>query len=263
MGHVTSKDGTGIAYEAAGHGSPVILVDGALGHRRFMGMSSLAARLARHLRAVAYDRRGRGDSGDTQPYSVEREIDDIAALIEVVGGPVNLYGFSSGAVLALAAAARLGESTVAKLALHEPPFNDDGEVSRDEFATFARRMRDLLDGGAHDDAVAFFLSGMVPPDALEDMKGSPDWKLMVDVAPTLAYDNVLMGDGAVPVETARMASMPTLVLDGDESEEFRHLAADALAAEMPRAVRMTIGGQSTLVPPDVLAPILHGFFDHR
>jgi pimeloyl-ACP methyl ester carboxylesterase len=263
MGHVTSKDGTRIAYEAAGHGSPVILVDGALGHRRFMGMSSLAARLARHLRAVAYDRRGRGDSGDTQPYSVEREIDDIAALIEEVGGPVNLYGFSSGAVLALAAAAKLGESKVAKLALHEPPFNDDGAASREEFATFARRTRELLDAGAHGDAVAFFLSDMIPPDVLEEMKGTPDWKLMVDVAPTLAYDNVLMADGSVPVEPARRASMPTLVLDGDESEEFRRLAADAVAAEMPRAVRMTIGGQTTLVPPDVLAPILHGFFDHR
>jgi pimeloyl-ACP methyl ester carboxylesterase len=263
MPHVTSRDGTRIAYEAVGHGPPAILVDGALAHRAFGGMMTLAELLGRDHRAVAFDRRGRGDSGDAHPYSVDREIDDIGVLIDAVGGPVHLYGFSSGVALALRAAATLGESKVAKLALHEPPFNDDDPASREEFATFAGRIRDLLDAGAPGDAVALFLSDMVPPDALEDMKESPEWKVMVDVAPTLAYDNTVMGDGAVPVEAARMASMPTLVLDGDQSDAFRHAAADALAAAMPRAVRMTIGGQGMLVPPETLAPILRGFFDHR
>lgn len=262
MANVTSRDGTSIAYERRGQGDPAILVDGALGYRSFMGMTSLASKLANRFTTIAYDRRGRGDSGDTPPFAFEREIDDIDALIDTVGGPVHLYGFSSGAVLAMRAAASLGESRVEKLALWEPPFNDAGEVSRKEFATFTRRIRDLLDAGADDDAVRFFLSDMVPPDVLEDMRESPEWKLMVDVAPTLAYDNVVMGDGAVPVEAARMASMPTLVLAGDESPEFKRLAADQLAAEMPRAVRMTVGGETTLVRPEVLAPILGGFFDH-
>jgi pimeloyl-ACP methyl ester carboxylesterase len=263
MRHVTSRDGTRIAYEAVGDGPPVILVDGALAHRAFRGMTTLAQLLGRDHRAVAYDRRGRGDSGDTPPYAVEREIEDIAALIDAVGGPVFLYGFSSGVALALQAAASLGESMVAKLTLHEPPFNDDGQASRDGFATFVRRMRSLLDAGADGDAVALFLSGMVPPDVLEEMRTSPEWKVMVDVAPTLAYDNALMGDGAVPLEAARMASMSTLVLDGDQSDAFRREAADALAAAMPRAMRTTLGGHTTLVPPEVLAPILRGFFDHR
>jgi pimeloyl-ACP methyl ester carboxylesterase len=258
MPYVTSRDGTKIAYEEAGKGIPVILVDGALGHRGFMGMTPLADELAAGLHVWSYDRRGRGESGDTPPYAVEREIEDIEALGAEAHGPICLYGFSSGAVLALRAAAAMGER-VSKLALLEPPLNEDDEASKREFAAFREHLSGLLAAGRRGDAVAYFLAGMVPPDVLEGMRGTPEWTQMEDVAHTLAYDNFVMGDGAVPLAAARAAKRPTLVLDGSDSPDFKHVAADALAAAMPHAVRMTIGGQSTLVPPDVLAPILKGF----
>ena len=259
MPHVTSRDGTKIAFEESGQGPVVILIDGAMGYRRYMGMMPLATELGGDFRAVADDRRGRGDSDDTQPYAVDREIEDIEALIEEVGGPVRLYGFSSGAVLSLRAAAKLGE-WVARLAVLEPPFNDDDDASKKEFREFTERMNELLAVDRRGDAVAFFLADMLPPDVLEGMKASPEWKLMEAVAPTLAYDNEVMGDGAVPTDAAQAATIPALVLDGGESPEFRHAAADALASAMPHAERRTIEGHATLLPPEVLAPALKEFF---
>jgi pimeloyl-ACP methyl ester carboxylesterase len=259
MPYVTSRDGTKIAFEESGQGPVAILVDGAMGHRGYMGMTPLAAELAGDLRVVAYDRRGRGDSGDTQHYAVDREIEDIEALIAEVGGPVCLYGFSSGSVLALRAAAKLADR-VAKLALLEPPLNPDDDASKQEFKEFTEHMAELLEAGRRGDAVAFFLADMLPPEVLEGMKESPEWKLMEGVAPTLAYDNVVMGDGSVPTEAVTAATMPALVLDGGESDEFRHAAADALAAAMPHAERKTLEGHGTLVPPEVLAPVLKEFF---
>jgi pimeloyl-ACP methyl ester carboxylesterase len=259
MSQVTSKDGTEIAYERSGQGSAVILVDGAMGYRDHMGMKPLAAELAKNFTTIVFDRRGRGESGDTQPYAVEREIEDIEALIDEVGDSVYLYGFSSGSVLALKAAARLS-GKVMKLALLEPPLNEDDAQSRQKFKERSDHMARLLEDGKNGDAVEFFLSDMLPPEVLEGMKQSPDWKVMEGVAPTLAYDNVVMGDGSVPTEAARAATMPTLVLDGGESPEFKHAVADALADAMPHAERKTLEGQITLVPSEILAPVLTEFF---
>jgi pimeloyl-ACP methyl ester carboxylesterase len=259
MPYVTSKDGTKIAFEEVGQGPTAILVDGAMAYRAFHGMSSLAAELASNFKTITYDRRGRGESDDTLPYAVDREIEDIDALIDELGGPAHLYGFSSGSVLALRAAAKLAEK-VTRLVVLEPPFNEDDDAPKKEFRDFSDRMAELLAADRRADAVAFFLADMVPSDVLEGMKESPEWTLMEAVAPTLAYDNLVLGDGAVPNDAAKAATMPSLVLDGGESEGLKHVAADALAAALPNSERRTLEGQGTLVPPEVLAPVLKEFF---
>jgi pimeloyl-ACP methyl ester carboxylesterase len=177
----------------------------------------------------------------------------------MVGGRASVYGFSSGAVLALRAAAALADKVV-KLAVLEPPFNPDDDRSKSEFAEFCQRMADLLREGRHGDAVEFFLADMLPPEVLEGMKGTPAWQAMERVAPTLAYDNAVLGDGAVPIEVARAVRVPALVLAGGDSLDFKLTAADDLAAALPDARRLNLDGQTTLVPPEVLAPVLTAFF---
>jgi pimeloyl-ACP methyl ester carboxylesterase len=260
MPYVASRDGTRIGYERTGRGPVVILIDGALGYRGYRGGRPLAEALSADFSVIAYDRRGRGESTDRQPYAVEREIEDIEALIAESGWPVGLYGFSSGSVLALRAAAALGPDRVAKLAVLEPPFGGDDDRSRQEFGEYCQQMEDLLKAGRRGDAVAFFLQDMLPPVVLDDMKQSPDWVVLKAVAPTLAYDNQVMGDGAVPAGIAAAVAVPSLVLDGGESPDFKHAAADALARALPRAHRRTLAGETTLVPPEVLAPVLTAFF---
>jgi pimeloyl-ACP methyl ester carboxylesterase len=235
MAEVISRDGTRIAFEKAGEGPALILVDGALGYRAHWGQRPLAAALADRFAVYAYDRRGRGESGDTLPYAVEREIEDIEALIAEAGGSAYLYGVSSGAALALKAAAALGAATVPGLALYEPPYNSDDEESKQEFARYAQQMAELLGANLRGDAVAFFLADMLPAEALEGMRRSPDWPILEAVAPTLAYDNAVMGDGAMPAAAAGAATMPALVLGGSESPDFLREAVEALARAMPRA----------------------------
>lgn len=258
MPHIISKDGTRIAYEKMGDAPVIILIDGAMGHRGHFGGRALAKELSKDFTVIAYDRRGRGDSTDTLPYSVDREIEDIEALIDKSGAPVNLYGFSSGAVLALRAAAKLKK--VAKLAVLEPPFGDDDDQSKKDFRKDFNHLTDLLNNNQKSEAVSFFLRDMVPPEALNGMKQSPGWSAMVAVAHTLAYDYEVMGDGAVPRKIAATVSIPTLILDGGESPEFKHVAANAMAGAIRNARRKTIEGQMTSVPPSVLAPILKQFF---
>jgi len=257
---VISKDGTTIAFDQSGEGPAVILVDGALAYRAHWGQRLLAAELANHFTVYAYDRRGRGESSDTLPYAVEREIEDIEALIEEAGGPVYLYGSSSGAVLALKAAAKLGPARVLKLALYEPPFNSDDDDAIQEFALYKKRMAELLEASKHGDAVAFFLADVLPAEMIEGMRHSPDWPILEALAPTLAYDNAVMGDGSVPAEAAKAATMPALVLDGSESPDFMHEAAETLARAMPHAERKTLEGQTHAVSPEILAPLLEKFF---
>lgn len=259
MSTIISKDGTSIAYEKTGQGPSVILIDGAMGHRGHFGGRALAEELSTSFTVITYDRRGRGESTDTLPYSVEREIEDIDALIEFVKAPVNLYGFSSGAVLALRAAATLG-TKVAKLAVLEPPFGDDDEPGKRAFQKDFDHLKELLKDDKRSDAVSFFLKDMVPPEILNGMKQSPGWAAMVAVAPTLAYDYAVMGDGALPTKIAAAVKIPTLILDGANSPEFKHIAANAMAGAMLNAKRTTFEGQVTSVPPNVLAPVLSEFF---
>ena len=261
MKNVISKDGTRIAFEKTGQGPAVILVDGAMGYREYFGGRPLAAELSKEFTVYTYDRRGRGESTDTQPYAVEREIEDIEALIDEAGGSVYLYGFSSGTVLALKAAGKLGANKVVKLALYGPPLNSDDDKAKQDFAQYAKRMAELLEANKRGDAVAFFLADMMPAEMIEGMRQSPEWPVMEAVAPTIAYDNAVMGDGSLPVEDTKAATMPALVLDADESPSFIHEAADALAKAMPKTQRKTLEGQMHLALPEALAPVLAAFFN--
>ena len=191
---------------------------------------------------------------------MDREIEDIATLIEVVGAPVSLYGFSSGAVLALRAAAALGSSKVARLAVLEPPFDVDSDQARRQFREYEQQMSRLLEEGKPSEAVAFFLQDMLPSEVLEGMRQSPDWATMVAVAHTLAYDNEVMGDGVVPAAVAAAVTVPALVLVGGDSPDFKHAAADTLARALPHAQSRTLHGQTTVVPAEDLAPVLAEFF---
>jgi pimeloyl-ACP methyl ester carboxylesterase len=170
-----------------------------------------------------------------------------------------LYGTSSGAVLALKAAAKLGRARVTKLVLYAPPLSF-GEEAIEEFAQYTQKMNELLKANQPGDALALFLADMMPPDALEEMRQSPQWTSMEAVAHTLAYDNAIMGDGALPTDAARKASMPTLIMDGSEGADFIHEAAEGLAKAMPHARRATHEGQTHGAAPEVLAPILVEFF---
>lgn len=259
MEKVISKDGTAIAFERSGKGPAVILVDGALCARTFGPARPLAALLAAQFTVFTYDRRGRGESGDTQAYEVEREIEDIEALIEAAGGSAYLYGVSSGAVLALKTAAKLGPDRVPKLALCQAPLSF-GDEAKEEFAQYSQRVAELLEANQPGEALAFFLADMMPAEMLEGLRQSPEWPIMEALAPTLAYDNAVMGDGSLPVEAAQAATMPTLILDGGESPAFLHDAAEALAEAIPQVQRKTLEGQGHQVAPEALAPVLVAFF---
>ena len=262
MKTVTSKDGTTIAFDRSGQGPAVILVDGALQYRAFdQGMAELADLLSKHFTVYHYDRRGRGDSGDTQTYELEREIEDIEALIDEAGGSASLYGISSGAALALEAALALG-SKVKKLVMYEPPYNDEA-TARKSWKEYRQKLRELVVTGRKGDAVGLFmmLVGM-PAEHLEGMRQNPMWPLWEAVGPSLLYDAVAMGEEAsIPTKRAARIAVPTLVMDGGGSEwSFMHTTAVALAEAIPNVQHRSLEGQTHEVDSKVLAPILIEFF---
>jgi pimeloyl-ACP methyl ester carboxylesterase len=259
MGEVQSRDGTTIAYERTGDGPPVVMVDGALSHRRLGPMARLAEPLAADFAVFTYDRRGRGESGDTPPYAVAREIEDLQAVIGASGGSAAVFGLSSGAALALEAAA--GGVPMSKLALYEPPYS----LEPDEDAAYVERLSELLAAGRNGDAVEWFLANAgVPPEALADMREQPEWPLFEAVAPTLAYDHAVLGDGAVPRERAARITVPALVANGGESPDFFAQAARATAAAIPGARHRVLDGQAWgRYDPAALAPLLEDFLSSR
>jgi pimeloyl-ACP methyl ester carboxylesterase len=259
--HVTSRDGTRIAYDTWGKGPAVILVNGALSERS--SNSELAQLLATQFTVYSYDRRGRGESTDTQPYSVKREIEDVEALIDSAGGSAYVYGQSSGASLALQAAAALG-GKVRKLAIYEAPYSD-AEGAAKEGKEFRVKLDALLAANRRAEAVTQFLKFVgAPDDAIEKMKASPAWPGMVAMAPTIAYDCDVVGDDrSVPVGIAAKVKSPTLVMDGGASlgpMPFMRPTADTLARTIPGAQRRIVEGQAHDVSAKVLAPILLKFF---
>jgi pimeloyl-ACP methyl ester carboxylesterase len=259
--HVTSRDGTRIAYDTWGNGPALILVNGALADRS--GNAELAQLLAGQFKVYSYDRRGRGDSSDTKPYSVKREIEDIEALIDRAGGSAYVYGKSSGASLALQAAAALGDK-IKKLAVYEAPYSD-AEGAAKEWKEFAAKLNGLLIADRRADATTQFLKFSGAPDeVLAKLKASPAWPGMVAMAPTLTYDIAVLGDDrAVPVGIAAKVKAITLVMDGGASLEplpFMRPTADKLARTIPGAQRHIVEGQSHDVSPKSLAPILLKFF---
>lgn len=261
METVRSRDGTTIAYDRRGSGPPVVLVGGALSDRR--GAAALSETLAPRLTAVAYDRRGRGDSTDTPPYAVEREIEDLAALIEAIGPPAFVFGHSSGAVLSLRAAD--AALPISRLAVYEPPFIIDD--SRPPLPPeYDSHLDELIAGGRNDDAVAYFLrTGPLVPDAvIARSRESPAWAGLTAMAPTIAYDNRVMGDtmagDAAPLARFASVAVPTLVLAGGASPGFMRNGAAALAAVLPDATSRILEGQTHGAAPERLAPVLLDFF---
>ncbi|MES2960189.1 MAG: alpha/beta hydrolase [Pseudomonadota bacterium] len=261
MHAVASRDGTRIAYDKRGEGPALILVSGALSERS--SNLELVQLLATHFTVYSYDRRGRGDSTDTKPYSVQREIEDVEALIDRAGGSAYVYGKSSGASLALQVASALG-GKVKKLALYEPPYSE-APGAANEWKAFRAQLDRLLAAGRRDEAITLFMKFVGAPDeVVAKMKASPAWTGMVAMAPTLAYDNAVLGeDRSVPVALATKVRAITLVMDGSASVglmPFMRPTADKLAKAIPGAQRLVVDGQAHDVSSKALAPILLKFF---
>ena len=257
----TSSDGTKIAFDRLGDGPPVIVVGGQLCDRALTRPT--AEELAKRFAVFNYDRRGRGDSGETAPSTVEREIEDLGALIGEVGGTASVYGHSSGAALALHAAA--GGLPIAKLVLHEPPYNPDDEEERRISREYAQKLATILSEGRLGDAVELCLTTIgMPPDAVEGMRHTPRWAELEAMAPTLAYDSEIMGDldtgGMVPTELVGRVTNESLVLVGGASPAWMIDVSRQVAAALPNGRHRVLEGQEHVVPPEVLVPVLIEFF---
>jgi pimeloyl-ACP methyl ester carboxylesterase len=255
--YVTSKDGTTIAFDRLGEGPPVVLVSGGSVDRS--SNAGLADQLVGGFTVFNYDRRGRGPSGDTEPYAIEREIEDIDAVIAAAGGKAGLYGSSSGAVLALKAAA--AGSAVSKLALWEPPYIVDDSRPKPPADT-ASIYRQMVAEGRRGDAVEFFMTKVVglPDEFAAFAKTQPWWPFQEALAHTLAYDAEIMGDYSMPANEVALVNVPTLVLDGGASFDFLGATAAALARALPNGRRQSLEGQEHNVDPAVLGPALAEFF---
>ena len=260
MNTLTSHDGTTIAYDKHGEGPALILVDGALTVHSSGSASGLTRLLAPRYTVYGFDRRGRGGSGDTLPYAVDREIDDIEALIDRAGGPALLYGHSSGGPLAMRAAVRLGRK-VTGIAMYEPPYNND-PGAQESWSQYLRQLKEALTAGRRGDAVALFMRFVgTPAERVDAMRRAPFWPGMEAVAPTLAYDHAaILGEPwSVPAELAMRVSVPALVMAGDASLPFMPDAARVLSQAIPQGQLRTLEGQTHEVNPDVLAPVLTEF----
>jgi len=259
---VTSRDGTPIAFDLLGDGPPVIVVCGALCDRALMRPT--AEELAKHFTVFNYDRRGRGDSGDTAPYAVEREIEDIGALIVEAGGTVSVYGHSSGAGLVLHAAAH--GLPIAKIVLHDPPYTPDGdEEARRISLEYGETLKATLSEDRRGDAVELFMTRVgMPQEMVEGMRHTPRWAKLEAIAPTLAYDSEVMGDigrdGTIPVDQASRVTVPAFVLTGGADYPWMTDVGRRLADAMPNGRHRILEGQEHVVPPEVLVPVLAEFF---
>jgi pimeloyl-ACP methyl ester carboxylesterase len=265
MRTVHSKDGTKIAFDRTGEGPAVILVHGAIEYRGFdQGTARLAELLAQRFTVFHYDRRGRGESTDTQPYAVAREIEDLEALIDAAGGSAFVYGISSGASLAMEAAIELG-GKIKKLVMYEPPYNDD-ENARQAWKNYTRALKELLVADRRGDAVALFMKYIgTTDDQIDEFRHALVWPIFEAIAPTLAYDHIaILGeDASIPIERAARVAVPTLIMVGGASFPFMHTTAKALAEAIPNAKQRTLEGQTHEVSPEALAPELMEFFAAR
>jgi pimeloyl-ACP methyl ester carboxylesterase len=263
MNTITSSDGTKIVFDRIGTGPAVVLVDGALCSRTAGPNGPLAALLANRFTVYTYDRRGRGESGDTAPYTVEREVEDLAALINEAGGSIALYSISSGAALALEAAN--SGLPVTKLAVYEAPFVVD-DTRPPVPADFVAQLDRMIAEDRRGDAVKAFMSSGVrlPAMVVSLMRLLPAWTRLKGVAHTLPYDMRIMGDtqGGKPLPADRWAAVtvPTLVIDGGKSPQWMRNGMQALADVLPNAQHRTLAGQTHLVKAKALAPVLTEFF---
>jgi pimeloyl-ACP methyl ester carboxylesterase len=265
MPAVTSRDGTSIAYETRGSGPPLILVDGAFCHRGMGPMPDLARHLERHFTVILYDRRGRGASGNGAPWAIAREVEDLAALVEASGESAALFGISSGAVLALDAAA--SGLPVSKVAVYEPPLIVDAtrEPVPDEIVPSMKRL--LAEGNRAEMVKRFMRLVGAPGFVIAIMRLMPNWKKLLEVAHTLPYDLSLLhglqsGRGLPEGRWAGVAA-PCLVIDGGKSPQWMRNGAEALSALLARSTYKTLPGQTHMVKSKVLAPALIEFLGTR
>src|SRR5215468_99648 len=260
MPAVTSSDGTTIGYDVQGSGPALVIVDGALTARKSDSKSELMDALSAQLTVASYDRRGRGESGDTAPYSVAREIEDLAAVIGRVGGAAALYGHSSGGCLALEAALALGTGTVSKLAMYEAPYDDDPAM-RAAWQAYLTDLGAALAEGRNGDAAALFMAFVgMPAEQIAAMRAAPFWAGIEAIAPTLAYDHTtLLADRSVPVGRASQIAVPTLLMYGEKGAPFMAESARTLQQAIPGAGLRGLAGQDHNVSPQALAPALAAF----
>lgn len=227
MNTATSHDGTTIAYDVMGDGPPLVSITGATCFRRFKPVAADAKTFSSKFRVINYDRRGRGDSTDTAPWSLEREIEDIDAMIDALGGRACLYGHSSGAVLALHAAHALGEK-VQSTVLYDASWVAD-QAERESYATLRAEVDSLLDAGRNAAALRRFLIEIGMPRAFVTMLPlMPGWRTMVELAPTLRYDMALTAD-LPPLDVAAGVATPLHVLVGERSPASLHAVARMVA----------------------------------
>lgn len=256
MQSVISKDGTKIAYEKKGAGPVIILVLGAL-NKRGSG-KKLTEQLTDHFTVVSYDRRGRGDSTNTLPYTTDKEVEDLEALIDDLGGSSYLYGHSSGAVLALLAAQKLG-SKVSGLALYELPYNANTEAQKAAKA-YSKTLKQLINEDKRGEAVTLFIKPFgVTDKQLAAMQHMPMWKGLTSLAPTLVYDTVELME-QYPHIDLKDIKVPTLVMYGTASPAFMAETANSLLQTLPHATLQPLENQTHDVKAEVLAPHLVSFF---
>ncbi len=257
MRSAISADRTRIAFDQTGQGPPVILVVGAFNDRSTG--APLAKALESHLTVLNYDRRGRGASGDTQPYAVEREVEDLDALIREAGGAARMFGYSSGAILALEAAAR--GLNITKLALYDPPFIVGTDIPRPP-KDLARELARLVASGRRGEAVELFQTKMVriPEQVVAQLRQAPFRPALEAIAHTLVYDASILGDQELPMAQLRSIKAPTLVVYGGEGPTFLGNSAKALAMALPDGHVRALDGQTHDIVPAALAPVLMEFF---
>ena len=260
----TSRDGTTIAFTKRGSGPPLIIVDGAFCYRENGPATELASRLAQHFTVLTYDRRGRGKSGDTAPYTAEREVDDLRALAREAGTAPFVVGISSGGALILQAVANGVD--VKKIALYEPPYLADGNGPR-LFEEATNRLQSLLSAGDRGGAVRFFMT---------DVYGAPRafvfampflmpnaWKRNKMVVHTVPYDLAILADRSVLNERRSSISVPTLVIGGEKSPKELHDAVKAVANALPDGQSRYLPGQDHNISSGALAPVLIEYFGAR
>lgn len=255
MEKIESIDGTVIAFDQIGDGPPIIVVAGAACDRAID--VPIAEALANHFTVLNYDRRGRGESADTPPYSVDREIEDIEVLLRAAGGSASVLGLSSGAVLAAEAAA--SGLPINTLIMWEPPFSTDPDGPR-RAAEYSGRLADLLAAGRRGDALAHFMKQVgIPDEMIAGIRQSPYWHVGLGLAHTLAYDATIMGDNTIPADRFGAIGAATLVLAGSESPEFLRRSAAETAAAIPGARFDVLEGQDHNVAGAAIAPVVAAF----
>jgi pimeloyl-ACP methyl ester carboxylesterase len=251
---VRSADGTRIAFDRLGDGPPVIMVEAAGHYRDLSSFTGLVPLLSREFSVYTYDRRGRGGSTDTPPYAPAREVEDLGALIAESGGSASVFGYSSGALLAMRAAAH--GLPIIRMALLEPPLQEEGAENPDPLTA---ELAALVGAGRNGDAVEHFHQSIgVPPEFIDEMRGTPTWSKMESVAHTLVYD-CMISDTTTPA-LLRSVAVPTLVLDSEGSTDNLSGWAASVASQLPRASHRSLAGEWHSVPDDILAPALVEFF---